>query len=307
MLLERLRDAFYFRRGEVIGGLALLIIVVIVVALSLTRRSVHPATESTADSLWAKEYADFERQCVTIDSANRGSRYYDRRTCGRDETYFRNDIRTGITPFDPNTIDSLSLVRMGFSQYVAGNIMRYRAKGGRYRTAEQFSRTYGLDSVSYNKVKGALVFAADTLSLQPHYVSAKRDTIVELNACDTTDLMKIRGIGRYWAGQIVLYGQRLGGYRDYAQLAEIEQMPPALIDTLSKYSTIDTSLISRINVNKASIGMLRRHPYLNFDKAKSIYDLRRMRVKLQTIDEIKDAPGITDIDYGRLKHYLTAD
>jgi len=47
-------------------------------------------------------------------------------------------------PFDPNTADSATLVRLGLSPYQARNVLRYRAKGGQYHRPEDFKRLYGL-------------------------------------------------------------------------------------------------------------------------------------------------------------------
>ena len=38
----------------------------------------------------------------------------------------------------------------------------------------------------------------------------KKDTILDLNRCDTTELQYIRGIGRYTAMQIIKYREQLG-------------------------------------------------------------------------------------------------
>ncbi len=46
----------------------------------------------------------------------------------------------------------------------------------------------------------------------------KKDTILDLNRCDTTELQYIRGIGRYTAMQIIKYREQLGGYYSPEQL-----------------------------------------------------------------------------------------
>ena len=46
--------------------------------------------------------------------------------------------------FDPNTADSTQLLRLGLQPWQVRNIYRYRARGGIYRTREDFARLYGL-------------------------------------------------------------------------------------------------------------------------------------------------------------------
>lgn len=47
-------------------------------------------------------------------------------------------------PFDPNTADSATLVAVGFSSFQARNILKYRAKGGRYHSKEEVKKVYSL-------------------------------------------------------------------------------------------------------------------------------------------------------------------
>ena len=52
-------------------------------------------------------------------------------------------VRTPI-PFDPNKADSLTLLYNGLKPWQIKNLMKYRAKGGRFRNPEDFCRLYGL-------------------------------------------------------------------------------------------------------------------------------------------------------------------
>ena len=56
--------------------------------------------------------------------------------------------------FDPNTISSDSLQRLGFSAKQAQSILKYRAKGGKFRYREDFSRLYVVDSAVYAALEG---------------------------------------------------------------------------------------------------------------------------------------------------------
>ena len=56
--------------------------------------------------------------------------------------------------FDPNTISADSLQRLGFSAKQAQSILKYRAKGGKFRYREDFSRLYVVDSAVYAALEG---------------------------------------------------------------------------------------------------------------------------------------------------------
>lgn len=148
---------------------------------------------------------------------------------------------------------------------------------------------------------------ADSLwrdSMGIHYVKRiKKDTILDLNHCDTTELQFIRGIGRYTAIQIVNYREQLGGYYSPTQLTD-EPFAKCHLDSLLAHFTADTTVIRTINVNTCSTDALQRHPYLRFNQAKAIYTLRRQRIRLHSIDELRTLPELTDEDLTRLSPYL---
>ena len=66
-----------------------------------------------------------------------------------------NDMQQEITPkrFDPNTAGRDMLIDLGLGDFVINNIMKYRKAGGRFSTAEDFSKIYGLNSAEYESLK----------------------------------------------------------------------------------------------------------------------------------------------------------
>ncbi|MBR0542825.1 MAG: helix-hairpin-helix domain-containing protein [Bacteroidaceae bacterium] len=56
----------------------------------------------------------------------------------RDITYATAEDSVEIFPFDPNTADSTTLLRLGLSPWQVRSIYRYRAKRGRYSRVEDF-------------------------------------------------------------------------------------------------------------------------------------------------------------------------
>lgn len=56
-------------------------------------------------------------------------------------------------PFDPNTADSTTLLRLGLTRVQVQNIYRYRAKGGVFHRPEQFKRLYYLTVEQWEHLK----------------------------------------------------------------------------------------------------------------------------------------------------------
>ena len=132
----------------------------------------------------------------------------------------------------------------------------------------------------------------------------KKDTILDLNHCDTAELQLIRGIGRYTAVQIVKYREQLGGFYSPEQLKD-EPFAKLSLDTLLYHFTADSREVQLLRVNSLTASELSHHPYLRYEQAKAIYILRRKRVRLNSIEELRVLPELSDSTLSRLAPYLS--
>lgn len=226
----------------------------------------------------------------------------------------KNEISAVLQPFDPNTADSVLLRQLGLPVYIVRNILKYRAKGGVFRSSESFSRIYGLKEEVYQKLKPYITIAPlvsvshvrtdtfrqlkDTIPYVPKY---EEGTIVDLNKADTSILKRIPGIGSTLARMIVVYRQRLGGFYDVAQLQEV----PHVGVELNKWFVVTPAGLHKIQVNSASLDKLRSHPYMDFYKAKAIMEYRRKRGKIKGLSQLSMFEEFTEKDLKRLSPYLT--
>ncbi len=230
--------------------------------------------------------------------------------------YKRDTIRIRLRDFDPNTADSLTLRELGLPHWMARSVLRYRAKGGKFRTPEAFRKVYGMNDTLFASLRpyiqidttrfahrDSIRWASDTTFAKKIY-KEKRDTILELNSADTASLQFIRGIGKYTAIQIVRYRKELGGYASVEQIREIPNLP-TVADSIMTYFTVCPDSIKPIHINRASVERLNRHPYLSFTQAKAIYELRRNEVRLTHIDQINETGLFSEEDLSRLLPYLS--
>ena len=226
----------------------------------------------------------------------------------------KNEISVVLQPFDPNTADSVLLRQLGLPVYIVRNILKYRAKGGVFRSPESFSRIYGLKEEVDQKLKPYITIAPlvsvshvrtdtfrqlkDTIPYIPKY---EEGTIVDLNKADTSILKRIPGIGSTLARMIVVYRQRLGGFYDVSQLQEV----PHVGVELNKWFVVTPAGLHKIQVNSASLDKLRSHPYMDFYKAKAIMEYRRKRGKIKGLSQLSMFEEFTEKDLKRLSPYLT--
>lgn len=237
--------------------------------------------------------------------------------------------------FDPNTADSLTLIELGFRPWQIKNMMKYRAKGGRYRKPNDLSKLYGLSDSAFAALRPyiridstAWVARRDSLRLLRHERDSlkhiadslwrdsirmargyhlKKDTIIELNNTDTFNLQYIRGIGSAIARHIMNHGKALGGYVSPEQIRIIPELQGYNInyDSIIPHLTAERDSIMRMRVNYIGVDRLQRHPYLNFTQAKAIYELRREKFYLKSLDDLQVLDCLTEEDIRRLEPYLS--
>ncbi len=124
---------------------------------------------------------------------------------------------------------------------------------------------------------------------------------LDLNMADSTELVRLPGIGAATAMKIIRYRERLGGYTEISQLAEIEGLP----DSLMKWFIItDTIPLRKIHVNTATLAELRRHPYLDFYQARAIVEYRNDRGVIKGPEQLSFMEEFTAQDLERLMPYL---
>lgn len=221
-----------------------------------------------------------------------------------------------LRPFDPNTVDSLTMLDLGFPSWMAHNLIRYRQAGKVFRAPDELKALYGMDSDLYRSIS-PYIQISDCFQQQeeePKVYAPHRDSVahplkyapgvkVDLNVADTTELKKIPGVGSGIARLIVEYRRRLGGYYTVEQLAEVQLN----VELLRPWFVVDASSIERLNPNKMGVERLKRHPYINFYQAKRMVDYRKRRGPISNLLEFRLCEEFTSQDFDRLSHYLRFD
>ena len=305
---------FLLTREQWLGVAILTLLVLTTMAiLHFFPRPDTPSATIVTDSL-RTDFATYQTQQDSIRKAEWKKKYP------------RDTIELRMQIFDPNTADSCTLVHLGLKKWQVSNMLKYRAKGGRYRKPEDLKKLYGMTDSLFLALQPYIMI--DTLAIDhfrdsirqsqrdtsaidsvPRYVSHKRDTILNLRTADTTELKMIRGIGSYRAKQIIRYRNLLGGFASVEQLRDIPPLQPLLTDSLTADSLlshfyIDTVIINPLYINRMNVERLQRHPYLSFEQAKAIYELRRKKIHLDNIEQLQRLDCFTDEQLQQLLPYL---
>ena len=301
--MKKKREKIFLLTGE--QWLGLLILGVIIAGTMVGMKYLQPADEPTIlveDSI-KTNFKDYQ---VKQDSLYKAK---------WKKTYKRDTIAIRMQVFDPNTVDSMTLLHLGFKPWQAKNMLKYRAKGGKYRTKEDLKKLYGMtDSMylalaPYIYIKDSIVVDSariDSVRMDslPKWKSIKKDTILNLRTADTTELKLIRGIGSYRAKMIVRYREQLGGYAQVEQIMEARGMDKVIADSILPHFYIDSVVVNKIPINHIRPEVLQRHPYLNFEQAKAIYEYRRKHIRIKSAEELNKIKGLSPTDIEKISIYL---
>lgn len=285
-----------------------LILVVLIVSTLILVKHYKPHQEEqltwTNDSV-KSEFVEYQSQQDSIRKAE------------WKKTYKRDTIAICMQEFDPNIADSSTLVHLGLKPWQAKNMLKYRAAGGKYRKAEDMRRLYGMTDSMYHALEPYIRIAVedtvdsvkvDTMRVDSlvRWKSEKKDTILNIRTADTTELKMIRGIGSYRARQIVRYREQLGGFVRVEQVLEAKGMEQ-LADSVLHSFVLDSVVVNTMNINKVSVQRLSKHPYLRFEQAKAIYELRRKYVRLDSIGQLRELDCLSEETIQKLTPYLEFD
>jgi DNA uptake protein ComE-like DNA-binding protein len=117
----------------------------------------------------------------------------------------------------------------------------------------------------------------------------------------------IRGIGSYRARQIVRYREQLGGFARVEQVMEANGMQQLDYDSVKQYFSLDSVVVKQMNVNTIGVKRLSTHPYLRFEQAKAIYELRRRKIHLDSIQQLQELDCLSHETLEKIAPYLNFD
>ena len=191
--------------------------------------------------------------------------------------------------FDPNTVSLEDLMRLGFSEKQAQSIVRYRAKGGRFRRPSDFAKSY--------------VVADSVFERLAPFISIPR---LDINKADSTAFETLPGIGPYFASKMVSYRASLGGYSHPEQLMDIYHFDREKYDGLK--DLIICSQPVPYPIWTLPERDLARHPYITKEEAHSIVLYRTHQPpETWSVEGLHKAGTLSEEHYVKLSRCVLAD
>lgn len=222
-----------------------------------------------------------------------------------------------LIDFDPNTVSKQELLKLGFPEWLASRLLKYRSTGARFSKPVDLKKLYGFPDVLYAQLEGYVkikVVAKNAKPIENKYAKKTKNTPIEefrypvfdINKADTSILQTIRGIGSAFSTRIIKYRNSLGGFISQNQLYEVYNLDSLVVGALIKASLISAEFEpNKIEINKVTKEQLASHPYVNWKKAKLIIAYRNQHGDFETPQNLLKVYSVDEIWLKKIDSYLS--
>ncbi len=215
--------------------------------------------------------------------------------------------------FNPNNIDSLSWLKLGFSPKQVKSIFNYKRKGGKFYTKQDVAKMYAIDSLSFLRIEPFIIlpqkadnFKEDKTYKTKEFEHKKTPQPVNINTADSLQLVALNGIGPVLSLRIINFRNKLGGFIHKNQLKDIYGLKPETLEKIDAFIFIEQNFSpQKININTATYEMLKEHPYIGYSLAKVIVAYRNQHGNFKKPEDVKKIHLLTEELYSKIAPYIT--
>ncbi len=312
--MNPLREFLYFTKSQLRGVLALLMLILIAAIAPRVYNWFYPP--GFADG------KDFTEDVVAFQKKIDAAKLHDslqKIEVPEFNPYAENNFSTQkkyssktvmLFHFNPNTIGVEEWKKLGMSKKQAEAIERAKAKGFKFRKPEDIAKIYVIGEDGYERLKSYVVIPEEKREFTQQKAEPKEEKkafvkpLINLNLADTTELVKLNGIGPSYARRIYKYRMLLGGFYEIAQLREVWNLPDSIIQKIEPFVTINPNDIATLSINNDEVETVGKHPYIKFTAARLLVAYREQHGKFTTIETSKRAMMQNDSMFNKVKPYL---
>jgi len=220
-----------------------------------------------------------------------------------DEKVIKKD---SLFMFNPNTLSDDGWNSLGLSYGKIKVLRNYQKSGGYFKQKEDLKRCFAIGDNFFLKIASFIKLPQMELvkPLVEQEINQIRKQLIELNQADSLELIEIKGIGPFYAKQILKYRNELGGFLNYNQFSEIWGIDKLDLQNFKNQTQIDTLYIGKKNINTITIDELKKHPYLNYKEAKMIVNFRKQHGDFKSVNDIQKIKPISPEKFRKIAPYL---
>lgn len=315
-----LRDFFTFNKRER-NGVFILLSIIAALVLYLNISSNFISEEPVDFTKFDKEVKEFE---ASIEEKTEYSNYSEKLSV-REQRLNGAEKKSEKFDFNPNNLSEQNWKRLGLSEKQIKSIKKYESKGGKFKTKEDVKKMYCLSEEQYKTLEPFIQISSPAeiarteeksnsffkegkveTAIATNVPKVERLNVVELNSADSASLTTIKGIGAFYAKNIIKHRNALGGFVFKEQLLEIWKFDQEKLSAIEKYIDIDESKIKKVNINTCEAADL-KSPYIKWTVANAIVNYRKNHGKYKTVDEIKKTDLVDEETYRKIVPYLVIE
>ena len=314
-IVTRLQDYFGISRKEARGALVLMILCLVLIWTPFVfRRWILPVVPVNENDVDLKK---LDSIAVRLEKENqlkfrKYKKYPEKKYNAKPDRTFR------LYDFDPNTVTVDELTELGIPVFLAKRMDKFRSKGGRFRKKEDLLTIYDFPASLYKRLEKHIVLSPAANGNKDKYILKdndvpekkafeKRPAISEfdINKADTTQLVRLRGIGSKLSMRILKFRDGLGGFHSASQYTEIFGLDSLALSELNRFAKVQSG-VKKININTASAEELNNHTYLKSKKiAAIVINYRIQHGTYQSIDDLRKVKVVDETMIRKMEPYLS--
>ena len=210
---------------------------------------------------------------------------------------------------NPNTATLEDFLQIGLTRIQANNCINYRNKGGHFYKKDDLKKIYSISEDDFARIEPFITIPKTNKPLEIKTTNDKKTVTktintVNINVCDTTELMQLPKIGSFRARKIIERRERLGGFYSVEQLCDINSLDSSVVAEIRAYIIIDTAAIRKININTASFKEIVAHPLISYEQTKKIMQYKSIVKNISNPEELLINNILEREEYEKIKFYV---
>jgi competence ComEA-like helix-hairpin-helix protein len=211
--------------------------------------------------------------------------------------------------FDPNSYTSKEWMYLGLTEKQANAVLKFGKYG--FYSNEQLEKVFVIPKEVFRLIQDSTFYPDKKHFFENKNAFTKEEEVkskivlIEINQATEDELQSIKGIGPFFAKNIIKQREKLGGFTSKQQLLEVWQFTPEKLTEIESSIQVNPSYLKKININLATVEELKNHPYIRWNIANSIVKMRLQKGNFNSINDLLESKLITIEIFEKIKPYLT--
>lgn len=232
---------------------------------------------------------------------------------GKEETAHSEKGKPRYFYFDPNHISDTEWRKLGLAEKTIQIILHYRQKGGRFRSAEDIRKIWGIPKETADHLIPFIrIVVSDsgrfTHSQNWEYRKPSQNKIqfqtIDINTATAEEWESLPGIGEVLAKRILAFRKRLGGFNSLEQVGRTYGLADSVFRRILPRLQIENNQPARLNLNIVTAIELEQATGVTRAQANAIITYRKQYGFFQQMEDLKKIVFINDSVFQQLKPFL---